>query len=83
MYSVEFSNKAEKQFDKLEDFVKMRIIGSLEKIRIRPFHFVKKKQGTPYSILRVGDYRVILDIKQQKLLILVIELGHRRNIYKI
>jgi mRNA interferase RelE/StbE len=82
MYSVEFSETATKELYKLKKEIQKRIINVLERIKIRPFHFIKRKQGTPYYILRVGDYRVILDIKEEKSTIFVIELGHRKNIYK-
>ena len=82
MYFVEFSKFAEKQFYGLEKNVQLRIINSLERIKVRPYHFVKRKQGTPYYILRIGSYRAILNIKENKLRILVIEVGHRKNIYK-
>jgi len=82
MYSIEFSKKAENQLYKLPLIIQIRINNSLERIKFRPFHFVKIKQGTPYYILRVGYYRVILDIRSNELLILVIELGHRKKIYK-
>ena len=82
MYKVEFSKKAEQQFSKLNETLQQRIINTLERIRIRPYHFVKRKEGTPYYILKVGAYRVILDIKDNKLIILVLEIGPRKNIYK-
>ncbi len=82
MYDVLFYDKARRQLKKLSLEIQKRILSSLERIRFRPFHFVKKKQGTLYYILRSGRYRIILDIKQDKLLIVVIELGHRRKIYK-
>jgi len=82
MYAVEFSKKAEQQFDKLERNLRKRVINTLERIRIRPFHFVKRKQGTFYSILRIGEYRAILDIKKKKLIILILEIGPRKKIYK-
>ena len=82
MYSLEFSKTADKQLSKLDVLSQTRIVGSLERIRIRPFSFVKRKQGTPNFIFRIGDYRVILDIKKEILLILVVEVGSRKNIYK-
>jgi mRNA interferase RelE/StbE len=82
MYDVEFSQTAEKQLFKLEKAVQQRIISALERIRIRPYHHVKRLVGSPYFRLRVGDYRVIMDIIEKKLIILVLELGHRKNIYK-
>ena len=82
MYDIEFSKTAEKQLEKLEKNVQKRIISTLERIRVRPYPHVKKLVGRKYFRLRVGDFRVILDIKEKKLLILVLEIGHRSNIYK-
>ena len=82
MYSIEFSQTAEKQLYKIEMPVQQRVISVLERIRIRPFHFIKRKQGTPYFILRIGEHRAILDVKEEKNTIFVIEAGHRKNIYE-
>lgn len=82
MYNIEFSKTAEKQLYKLGSDIRARIISTLERCRIRPHHYVKRLVGMPYHKLRIGDYRAILDIKNDKLLILVIEIGHRKDIYK-
>ena len=81
MYEIEFSETAEKQLYRLERNTQVRIISTLERIRIKPYTHVKKLVGSDYFRLRVGDYRVILDIKESKLLIFIIEVGHRKNIY--
>jgi len=81
MFSIEFSKTAEKQLYKLEKDMQIRIIQALERIKIRPYPYVKRLVGVPYFKLRVGDYRLILDIRENKLIIFVIELGHRKNIY--
>ncbi len=82
MFSIEFTKTAEKQFNKLPKEIQIRIIRVLDRIKVRPFYFVKRKEGTPYFILRIGDYRAILDIKIENNFICVIEVGHRKNIYK-
>lgn len=82
MYAVVFTPKAENQFKKLEREVQDRIVKILERIKIRPEQFVDKLIGEEGYKLRVGDYRVFLDIKHDKLIILVIDLGHRKNVYK-
>jgi len=82
MYEIEFSQTAEKQLYKLEKEIQVRIISTLERIRIRPYPHVKKLVDSPYFRLRVGMYRLILDIKEHKLIIFVIEAGHRKSIYK-
>ena len=81
-YEITFTDTSRKQFIKLEKDVQERIITALERIRIRPESYVKKLVGDPGYRLRVGDYRVILDIQKSELIILVIKIGHRKNIYK-
>ena len=81
MYSIIFNPFAEKQLKKLDNNLQIRILDVLNRIRIRPHHFVKRLIGSPYFRLRVGDYRIILDIQNDKLVIVVVELGHRKNIY--
>lgn len=83
LYEIIFSIKAKKQLIKLERNTQERIISALEKIRIRPETFVTKLIGDQGYKLRVGDYRVIMDIEKNSLIILVIKVGHRKNIYNI
>lgn len=82
MYSVKFSENAEKQLSKLPEDIQKRIINVLERIKTRPFYFIKRKEGTAYYILRIGDYRAILDVETNQFIIWVKEVGHRKNIYK-
>lgn len=82
MYATAFSDTAKKQFGKLEKSLQERIISALERIRMRPEAYVTKLVGDPAYRLRVGDYRVIMDIDKEKLIILIIKIGHRSNIYK-
>jgi mRNA interferase RelE/StbE len=82
MYSIKFSQTAHRQLKKLENTIQKRIILSLEKIRIRPERYVTKLVGDPAFKLKVGKYRIIIDIYREELIILVIKLGHRKNIYK-
>ena len=82
MYELEYSKKAEKQISKLNGNDLNRVISVLERIRIRPHSHVKKLVGVDYFRVRVGDLRIIVDIKDDKLIILVLELGNRKNIYK-
>ncbi len=82
MYDIVYSDKAVKQLEKLDREIHVRIITTLERLRIRPeSHDIKKLVGMPGFRFRVGDYRVIFDLEKEKLLILVLEIGHRRNIY--
>lgn len=81
-YEIIFTDNGYKQLKKLEKNNQERIIRSLERIRIRPEVFVTKLIGDPGYRLRVGEYRIILDIEKEKLIILILMVGHRKNIYK-
>ena len=81
-YEIIFTDTARKQFKKLEKDIQERIIKALERIRIRPEAHIKKLVGYSGYRLRVEEYRIILDIEKEKLIILVIKIGHRKNIYK-
>ena len=82
MYEIIFSQKAKKQLFRLEKNIQERIITALERIRIRPEAYITKLVGDPGYKLRIGNYRVIMDINNNNLLILVIKVGHRKDIYK-
>ena len=82
MYSVEFTKRSKSQLDKLPEQLRIRIASALDRIKVNPFRHIKRKQGSPHFIFRIGKYRAILDIKQNKLLILVLEVGPRHKIYK-
>jgi len=83
LYGIVFSLKAKKQLLRLQRNIQERIISALERIRIRPETFITKLVGDPGYKLRVGDYRVIMDIDKNSLIIIVIKVGHRKNIYNI
>lgn len=80
-YQVIFSDLAFKQLRKLDGEIRERIVSSLERIRIRPDAYVKKLVGDDGYKLRVGSYRVILDLDRENLIILVLRIGHRKNVY--
>lgn len=82
IYEVTFSNLADKQLSKLPIDVQNRIVSTIKRCRIRPYAHVKKLVGSKYFRLRIGNYRAVMDIIDNKLIIHIIEVGHRKNIYK-
>jgi mRNA interferase RelE/StbE len=58
-----------------------KILDSLEH-KPRPTGCVKLKGTKDSYRVRVGDYRIIYEIYDRQLVVLVIEAGHRREIYK-
>ena len=81
MFDISLSDKAKEQLAKLPIEIKNRIGAVIERIRLNPYRSTKRKEGTPYFIMRAGDYRAILDIDSQKKIIYMLEVGHRKNIY--
>jgi len=82
MYELIYSLDAFKSLEKLDKKTQERILIALERLRIRPESCdIKKLVGMSGYRFRVGDYRVIFDINKNILQILVIKIGHRKNIY--
>lgn len=81
MYEIVFTKKAEKDFDSLEHGLKKRVVQVLERIRLNPRPFLKRLTGTDSYRLRVGDYRVIIDLEEAKKELVVLKIGHRKNVY--
>lgn len=75
MYEIILS----KRVDKLDPKDRERIILSLDKLRIRPEAYLKKLVGEKSYKFRVGDYRLIVDLENDKLLVLDVDIGHRKK----
>jgi len=85
MYSVEYTLNAIKDLNKLSPEVKKRIFDKIREIKEDPYSYVKKLKmsaKSPMYSLRVGDYRVIMVIKDPLLIIQVVQVGNRSNIYR-
>ena len=82
IYELIYTDTALKQLKKLDRKTQERIIRALERVRYNPFKYVRKLTGRPEYRLRVGDYRILMLIDKGKLVILIVAVGHRRNIYK-
>ena len=81
-YSLNFSKRAFKELTKInEPFytnIKIAITNLTENPRPQGYRKLKGRDG--YRI-RVGDYRIIYDIFDSELVVNIIHLGHRKNIY--
>lgn len=81
-YRIVFTKHAASEVRKLPQEIRERIEVALVRIRTRPFDFIDKLVGYPYYKLRIGGYRIIMDVFGTDLVILVVEVGHRKKIYK-
>ncbi len=81
-YEIVFTAKARSQLEKLDRQAQKRVVSILDRIRIRPRHYASRMVGNPYFRVRAGDYRIIMDIQENKLIVMVLYIGHRKRIYK-
>ena len=86
-YKVEFSDIALKKLKKMDRPIAALIIGYIEKNLVNcenPRAFGKALVGNQKDKwrYRVGDYRLLTLIEDDKVIITVIEIGHRKDVYK-
>lgn len=82
-YKIKLSRISVKTLKKLPQRVAARIFLHIQDLTVEPRpNGVKKLSGYPYYRIRVGDYRVVYDIQDRELTILVVEIGHRKDIYR-
>lgn len=81
-YKIFFTPFSNKQFMKLPKETQLRIKKALDRMRIRPKSFAIKLVSLHLYRFRVGDYRVIMEIDDTRIIILVVGIGHRKVIYK-
>lgn len=85
-YKIEFTKSASKEFLKLTQQIKDRIISSLQVLATNPYSelikFKKLKGVVDLYRIRIGDYRVVYEVKNEVLKIVVIKIGHRKEIYR-
>ncbi|MGI0141821.1 MAG: type II toxin-antitoxin system RelE family toxin [Candidatus Micrarchaeales archaeon] len=80
-YQVTWSQRSRTDLEALDNKISKRIIAKVESIKEQPFSYVKHLVGVPLYSLRIGDYRVIMDIKNKEMVIFVIKIGHRSKVY--
>jgi len=86
-WRIEITRTAEKQITKLDRTAQETILTFLtERLKSAPDprQWGKALQGEKHGLwrYRVGDYRLICDIQDKRITILVLELGHRKDVYR-
>lgn len=81
-YRVEFEPAAARALGKLERSVQKRIQGVLEILALTPRPpAAKKLVGSELWRVRTGDYRIVYAIEDERLVVVVVKVGHRREVY--
>jgi len=82
MYQLIFEKRAIGDLNKLEHHVKERIWNKLQDCKIDPFRYLEPLIEIRGFKLRVGDYRVIIDVENEIKILHVLKVGHRKNVYE-
>ncbi len=80
-FEIVWSEPALRQLRRLERPIARRVFERVGDLRKDPYRHVTRLVNSPYYRLRVGDYRVILDIERALLRVLVLKVGHRKSMH--
>jgi mRNA interferase RelE/StbE len=83
-YEIIFKPSAEKSFSKLSKNLQIKIVNAIEQLSTNPRSPGVKKLKSLLNLyrIRVGDYRVIYSIEEKILIVLIVKIAHRSEIYK-
>ena len=83
-YSIEFSSRAYRQFAKLDPAARARLAPEIDALADdpRPAGAIVLRGSDGTYRLRVGTYRVVFTIEDEQLVVLVVKIGHRRDVYR-
>jgi len=81
MFQIELTETSKDFLRKLQKKDAETILNKIYSMRENPYRFLKRLKGEKLWRLRIGDYRAIADVVISMNRIIVIRIGHRKNIY--
>jgi mRNA interferase RelE/StbE len=83
MYTVFIERYAQKQIAKLDKKIIPIVKDTIAGLAFNPRpHGYKKLKGEEAYRICIGDYRIIYEIEDDKIIVIVVSVGHRKDIYK-
>ena len=84
MFEIEYTKAARKDLRKLDQATRDRIGASIDHLASDPHPPGSRKMVGSEALfrIRVGDYRVIYEVRNKLLTVFIIKVGHRGNIYR-
>jgi mRNA interferase RelE/StbE len=82
-YRIEIKRSAAKALKKIPKANRKRIVDKIDSLAESPPNpdTTKMKGNNPFHKVRVGDYRIVYEIQEDVLVILVVKIGHRKDIH--
>jgi mRNA interferase RelE/StbE len=82
-YQIEIKRSALKQLNNLPAQIRRELTEAIDALAVEPRPVnCKKLSGVELYSMRVGNYRVLYEIVDQRLLVTVVRAGHRKDIYR-
>ena len=83
-YRIEVKRSAAKTLKKIPKASRKRIVEKIDSLAESPPNpdTTKMKGNNPFHKVRVGDYRIVYEIQEDVLVILVVKISHRKDIYR-
>jgi len=83
-YEVAIPNRVAKVIRQLDGSVKQRVIDRIEALRAdprAPGTVAMSSEASTYRV-RVGDYRVVYEVRDAERVVLIVQVGHRSDVYR-
>lgn len=82
-YSLRIKSSAAREIQQLPHQDRVRVVAAIDSLKEHPHvGTVLKGQLTGLRRIRVGHYRVIYEVQEAVLVVLVLRVGHRRDVYR-
>ena len=83
MYKLAYTDEAKKRIGKLGPEIKRRIKAAVERLAANP-HIGKHltHELSEYWSYRAGDYRILYRVFEKQILVVIVTVGHRKDVYK-
>ena len=83
-YTVRMDSRTRKTLDRLPGDIHSRVVRKLEALEENPRPFGVEKLAGPEDLyrVRVGDWRIVYAIRDRELVVIVMRIGNRREVYR-
>ncbi len=83
-YGIRYTESAARFLKSLPPKLQARIIGKINALAEDPYPPGKRKlRGEEHAYrVRVGDYRVVYDVLEEAIVVLILRIGHRKDVYR-
>ena len=83
IYTIKYEKRALKELSKLSTNVVKQILGKIESLALDPYQSgIKKLKGFDNVFrAKAGNYRILYEINGDKLLVIIVAIGDRKDIY--